>query len=259
MDFFTTKDWLGREGPYAFKLDHLLLIFIPLALGIFLAFFLRKKDKKIVKGVLISLWAFCLTVEIAYYATVYSLCITNPSTHPFNIEGMLPLHSCLMYLYIFPVAMFSKNKTIKLMANNFLVVVNMIMGFITLFVGCPPKGSSALSFVGLQSMVYHTIIVITPLIMLVTGFYDIKIQDIKYGLLMFGILATCIYIFDAITGCDYFYIYDGHTFGVLYEISENVYRHVWTLIVMSCYIITAVIVHFVVVGIKYLVNKKSKS
>ena len=62
--------------------------------------------------------------------------------------------------------------------------------------------------------------------------------------------------FDAITGCDYFYFYDGHTFPVLKVISENVPAIVWTLIVVSCYIITGCAIHFLIIGIKHLINKK---
>ena len=98
-----------------------------------------------------------------------------------------------------------------------------------------------------------------PLVMVVTGYYDIKIQDIKYGLLAFGILGTTMWIFDAFTGCDYFYFYDGHTFPVLKIISENVHHLVWTLIVVSCYVITGVAMHFLIIGAKYLANKKRLS
>ncbi len=259
MDFFFGRDWLNRGlESYAFQWDHLLFIFLFVPLGVLLGFFLRKKDKKIVKIVMISLWAFSLTIEIIYYITLYSICANDPVNHPFVLQSMLPLHSCLAFMYVFPIAMFVKNKYIKTAANNFLVVVNMIMGFITLFVGCPSKGYSALSTNGLQSLIYHVIIVIVPLIMLITGYYDLQKGDLKYGLALFGILATATWIFDACTGCDYFYIYDGHTFGILYEISENVHHLVWTLIVGSCYVITAVIIHFSVLGIKYLINKKKK-
>lgn len=256
MDFFKTTDWLNRSEPYAFKWDHLLFVFLGLGLGILLAILLMKKSRRTVNIWLISLWATGTGIELVYYLTKYILCIANPSEFTFNLEKMLPLHSCLMFMYVFPFAMFSKNKIIKTMALNFLVIVNMIMGFITLFVGCPPKGYSALSFDGVQSMVIHVIIVIVPLIMLLTKFYEIKIQDLKWGLLLFGILATTVWIFDAITGCDYFYIYDGHTFGILYEISENVPHIVWTLIIVSCYVITACVMHFSIVGIKYLISKK---
>lgn len=179
-----------------------------------------------------------------------------PVKHPFEIDEMLPFHSCLMFMYIFPFAMFFKNKYIKLAATNFLVVVNMIMGFITLFVGCPPAGSSALSFVGIQSMVIHVIIVIVPLIMLVTNYYDLQKSDLKYGLALFGILAVSMWTFDAIAKCDYFFFYDGHTFPVLSFISDNVPNIVWTLIVVTCYVLTAIIIHFVIFGIKLLIARR---
>lgn len=256
MDFFDSKDWLGQEGPYAYRWDHLLFVFIPLVFGVLLALFLRKRSKKAVKAWTIGLWAFGTGVVAFYYISKYVICAIDPVGHPFRIDEMLPFHSCLMFMYVFPFAMFCKNRVIRTAANNFLVVVNMIIGFITLFVGCPPKGSSALSLVGVQSMVIHTIIVIVPMILVVTNHYDIQKKDIQYGLALFGILGLSMWIFDAIAHCDYFYFYDGHTFGILYEISENVPHIVWTLIVVTCYVLTAIIMHFVIIGIKALIHKR---
>ena len=142
---------------------------------------------------------------------------------------------------------------------NFLVIVNMIMGFITLFVGCPTAGYSALSFFGFQTLMFHAIIVIVPLIMLVTNYYDLQIGDLKFGLMAFGTLATSMWIFDAITGSDYFYIYDGHTFPVFKFISENIHHLVWTLLIVSVYIFTGTLVHFGIVGIKYLLARRKEN
>ena len=258
MNFFESHDWLNRPGPtYAFKLDHILFVVIGLLIGVGLCFFLRKKEKKTIKIVLIAIWAFAVAIELFYYGYLYISCINGSKI--FDIEKMLPFHSCLMFLYVFPVAMFCKNQIIKTAACNFLVVINMIIGFITLFVGCPPVGDSALSFPGFQSLVLHLIIVIVPLLMVVTGIYDIQLKDIRLGLLAFATLGLTMWIFDAITGCDYFYFYDGHTFPVLKVISENVHHLVWTLIVVFCYTFTGCAIHFLIIGIKYLINKKEQS
>ena len=259
MDFFTKPDWFNRPGPtYAFQIDHILFVVISLLIGVGLCFLLHNKSRKTIKIVLISLWAFSVAVEIFYYGTTYILCAIDPVQFPFNIEGMLPFHSCLMFLYVFPFAIFAKNKYIRIAASNFLVVINMIIGFITLFVGCPPVGSSAFSFPGLQSMILHVIIVIVPLIMVATKYYDIQMNDLKYGLLLFALLSVIMWTFDAFTGCDYFYFYDGHTFPVLKFISENVHHLVWTLIVVFCYVFTGATIHFLIIGIKYLINKKKE-
>ena len=260
MDFFFSPDWLNREGPkYAFKLDHILFVVLGLLIGVLLCFLLSKKDKKVIKITCISIWTLAVLVELLYYGVNYVMCIVDPSNYPFNIETMLPFHSCLMFLYVFPVAIFSKNRTIKTACFNFLVVINMIIGFITLFVGCPPVGYSALSFAGVQSLVEHLIIVIVPLILVTTGYYDLQKKDLLYGLALFGILSVIMWTFDVITGCDYFYFYDGHTFPVLKVISENVHHLFWTLIVVSCYVITGCAIHFLIVAIKYLINKKRQS
>ena len=257
MNFFESHDWLNRPGPtYAFKLDHILFVVIGLLIGVGLCFFLRKKEKKTIKIVLIAIWAFAVAIELFYYGYLYISCINGSKI--FDIEKMLPFHSCLMFLYVFPVAMFCKNQIIKTAACNFLVVINMIIGFITLFVGCPPVGDSALSFPGFQSLVLHLIIVIVPLLMVVTGIYDIQLKDIRLGLLAFATLGLTMWIFDAITGCDYFYFYDGHTFPVLKVISENVPAIVWTLIVVFCYTFTGCAIHFLIIGIKYLISKRKQ-
>ena len=258
MDFINSTDWLNREAPYAFKLDHILFVVIGVLIGVGLCFLLRKKEQKTIKIVLVSLWAFAVLVEIVYYGLVYAQCIMDPVGHPFNIEYDLPFHSCLMFLYVFPFALFSKSKVIRTAAMNFSVVINMIIGFITLFVGCPPVGHSALSFSGLQSLTLHVIIVITPLIAVGTNYYDLQKDDWKYGLTLFGVLSVIMWTFDAITGCDYFYFYDGHTFPVLKIISENVPSLVWTLIVVSYYVITAFAIHFAIIIIKHLINKNRK-
>lgn len=257
MNFFTMPDWLNRTGPkYAFKIDHILFVVIGLLIGVLLCFLLRKKDKKVIKIVTTCLWASAILIETIYYVEIYIRCLTDPTNNPFKIDEMLPFHSCLMFLYIFPLAMFVKNQYIKTASFSFLVIINMIIGFITLFVGCPPVGYSALSFPGVQSLYLHLIIVIVPLILVSTNYYDLKMKDISYGLVLFGILSVIMWTFDAITGCDYFYFYDGHTFPVLKVISENVHHLVWTLIVVSCYVVTGVAMHFLIVGIKYLINKR---
>ena len=260
MDFFTSKDWLNRGlSSYAFHWDHILFILVIIAVGVFLSLFLRNKSKKTIKTVLIVLWAIGLALEISYYTYQYIMCAADPTNHPFKLDSKLPLHSCLMFFYLFPFAIFSKNKVVQLASSNFLVIVNMIMGFITLFVGCPSAGTSALSFDGMQILTYHGIIVIVPLIMVVTNYYDIQKNDWKYGLALFGILGTIMWIFDAVAGCDYFFFYDGHTFPAFKFISENVHHLVWSLIVISCYVITAFATHFLIVGIKYLFYKKKNN
>lgn len=255
-NFIENKDWLGRGlSTYAFGWDHFLFIFVAISLGVLAAFLLKGKPRKVVKIVLISLWGFYVTLELFTYIYLYS----HPDLHPFNIEENLPLHSCLMCMYIFPIAIFAKNKYVQTAACNFLVIINMIMGFITMFVGCPAPGCSPFSFFGFQTLAYHALDVIIPLIMLVTGYYDIKKNDVYLGLLVFGTLSTVVYIFDAITGCDYFYFYDGHKFPVFDFISKAVPHHtIWSLIVMASYVITAFVMHFAVIGIKYLINKHKK-
>lgn len=258
MDFLLIRDLLNRAGPnYQFKWDHFLLVFVLLALGVLLAFYLKNKDQKTIKIWLFSLWGVSVFVGLTYYALIFFAAYKEIENFSFSLDILLPLHSCFMFVFIFPVAMFAKNKYVRKSASSFIVIVNMIMGFITLFVGCPIPGFAAFSFFGIQTIVYHSIIAIVPFTMMITGVYDIQREDLKFGLLTFAILATAVWIFDHFTGCDYFYIYDGHSFPVFQFISDNVHHLVWTLITVSVYVITAIATHFFAIIIKEQAARKA--
>ena len=255
MNFFYDPDWFNRPGPWAYTLEHFMFIIFTVIIAVILCIFIRKWSPKTVKILLISLWGFTVFMDIFKWSVIYTRVFTD-SSYPFDIETMLPLHSCSMFMYICPLAFFLKDGRMKTAACSFLVCVNMIMGFITMFVGFGGKNSSVFSFFGFHTLLYHALIFITPLLMVVSGYYKLNKKDIIYGLILFGALALATWIFDEITGCDYMYIYDGHTFGVLKVIYENVHHLVWTLITVSCYVITAVAVHFLILGIYYLIDKR---
>jgi hypothetical protein len=248
MDFLLDRDWLNREGPFAFKPEHFIFIALSMIIGLGVALLLRNKSKKTIGVVILSLWAFCVALDLFKWIIVW-YCVAKGIQGPFDPTILVPLHSCSMFMYVFPVAFFAKNKTVKTAANSFLISINMIMGFITLFVGFGGKGCSVFSFFGLHTLIYHALIVIVPLIMLVTGYYRPEVKDILYGLSLFMILAIIVWFIDEITKQDYMYIYDGHTFGVFKFIYENVHHLVWTLISVSAYLITAVATHFLVIGV----------
>ena len=256
MDFYYAPDWFGRPGPYAFTLEHFLFIAIATFLGVLAALLMRRCTRNAVEFTLVCLWAFLVVIEIWKWVVVFTR-VPNDPDYPFNIETMLPLHSCSMFLYVFPFAIFSRNQSVKRAANSFLVSVNMIMGFITMFVGFSGKHASVFSFFGLHTLLFHAIIFIVPLIMLVTGYYKPEKKDILYGGALFLGLATIILIFDLITGCDYMYIHDGHTFGVFKFIYENVPWFVWTIISVSAYLITGAATHFLILGIRTLLERKN--
>ena len=254
MNFLLKRDWFNRPGPYAFRPEHFIFIALTVVIGVLLGLFLRKKSKKTVGIVILSLWAFVTVLDLFKWIIVW-YCVAKGIEGPFDPTILLPLHSCSMFMFVFPLAFFVKNKIIKTAANSFLISVNMIMGFITLFVGFSGKGCSVFSFFGMHTLIYHAIIVIVPLVMLMTGYYRPEIKDIWYGLALFGMLATLVWIYDACTGMDYMYIYDGHTFGVFKFIYENVHHMIWTLITVSAYVITAIATHFLVIGIIKLCDK----
>ena len=106
MKFFYNPDWFNRPGPWAFTLEHVLFIAIAVIVGFVTAILLKKCSKRTIKIVLISLWGFVVALEVLKWNVIYTRVFADP-TYPFDIETMLPLHSCSMFMYVFPFAMFN--------------------------------------------------------------------------------------------------------------------------------------------------------
>ena len=100
MEFFFNPDWFNRPGPYAFTLEHFLFITLTVVVGVVLSLFLRRCQKQTVKIVLISMWAFLVAIEILKWIVIYARVFTDDS-YPYNVETMLPLHSCSLFMYVF--------------------------------------------------------------------------------------------------------------------------------------------------------------
>jgi len=262
MGFFQNNDWLGRPGPYFYNLEHIIFIIVALALCIVIPLLLRKKSEKTIKIILISLWAFMLALDLTKY-------IQNWVGHALNGEAFsltgydLPLYTCSLILYTFPVAIFSKNDYIKRAATNFMCTILMFSGLINFFLSFVLMDFSLFSFIGLHTMLYHGLMLLIPMIMLITGYYKPRWKDAYLGLIACAVFAIPIYILDACTGLDYMYIYNGLTMLPFYAIA-NAMPHpiLWTLIAIVGYVGVSFVMQGIILGIKKLCqlinNKKVK-
>ena len=89
-----------------------------------------------------------------------------------------------------PLSLFAKNLTIKNACNAFICSLSMIGGIINFVF----PTDSLFSFMGLHTFLYHFALIITPVLMLSTGYYKPKFNHYKGAVLIFVIFAIPVFI-----------------------------------------------------------------
>lgn len=258
-NFFSTRDWLGRtDESFLFNFEHIAFIVMAFIIGIVLPLILRKAkvSRKTVHIVLICLWASCVVWDLVKW--LWGMIPVFKGIEGFNVASGMPFHTCSVFMFVAPFALFAKGK-VRTAASSFLTELSLITGFVSLILSFAMMNCySVFSFYGLHTMVYHSILYIMPMTMLITGYYKPQKKDFLYGFVAFLVVFVIIFTFNNIYHTDYMYTYDGSTFEIFKSISQNVHRHVWTLLSVAAYFIIIVVSHVVIMLFQRL-GKRNES
>ena len=226
LDFFAVPDWFGRPEPYGYNLERIIFILICILLCIFIPIKL-KKDISATGKTIFGLWIFALAIDLIKYIFYNAYCITNDL--PFS-SLEFPLWTCSIYLFVVPLSLFSKNPKIKDACNAFICSISMLGGFINFLF----PTESLFSFMGLHTFVYHFILLITPIIMLSSGYYKPRFEYFKGAIFIFIAYGIPVFIFNNIFEQDYMFTYDGSWFGPMADFAELMpHRLVWTAVCVA--------------------------
>ena len=250
MNFFENPDWFGRPGPFAYNLEYIIFIVLAVAFAFIAPILLRKKDKKTIKTILIVLWAVAVFLDLLKYG--YSL-INNIVNHTLSIETLdVPLWTCSMFLYVMPIALFGKNEKVKRACAAFICTISFFAGIVNFAIPCDV---SLFSFLGLHKTVFHYILMLTPSIMLGTGYIKLSIKDFIPTMIVLIVFAVPVYVFNAFTKQDYMFTYDGSWLPI--DASFISFKPLYTLLVLIVYALLALMVIGIDIGIRKLCKKKT--
>ena len=166
LDFFGVPDWFNRPEPYGFNLERIIFLLIAITACVIIPIRLKNKEKA-TRKTLIGFWIGAVVLDVIKYVFYNAYCLKN--NLPFSTFEF-PLWTCSIYLFAMPLSLFSKKEKIKNACNAFLCSLSMIGGFINFLF----PSESLFSFMGLHTFLYHFILLISPIIMLVTGYYKPK-------------------------------------------------------------------------------------
>ena len=238
LDFFSDKDWFNRPEPYGFNLERIIFILICIFVSVFLIIKL-KKDVNATKKVILSFWIFSVILDLIKYIFYNSYCIKNGLSFD-KLE--FPLWTCSIYLFVVPLSLFNKNQKIKDACNAFICSISMIGGFINFLF----PSESLFSFMGLHTFLYHFMLLITPIIMLSSGYYKPNFNHYKGAILIFIIYAIPVFIYNNIFEQDYMFTYDGSWFGPMADFAAIMpHRFIWTITCVLGHILATILMIFI--------------
>ena len=251
MNFFTNPDWFGRPGPFAYNADYIVFIILSIALAFVFPILLRKAKQKTVKTALIVLWGIAVLLDTVKYG--YSM-IINLSN---GVQGLgnydIPLWTCSMFLYLMPFVLFCKNERISRACSAFICTISFFAGMVNFAIPCD---DSLFSFYGMHKTVYHYVLMLTPAIMLATGYIKLKIKDIVGIMVVFIAFAIPVYVFNAAYAQDYMFTYDGSWLPI--DVSSiSAIKPLYILLCLTVYALVALLFIGIDIGIRKLFKKKA--
>ena len=226
LNFFGVPDWFGRPEPYGFNLERIIFALIFVSLCVFIPLMI-KRNVKAAKKAILCFWIFAVVLDVIKYIFYNAYCIS--SNLPFD-KLEFPLWTCSIYLFVVPLSLFNKNQRIKYACNGFICSISMLGGFINFLF----PSESLFSFMGLHTFLYHFALLITPIIMLSSGYYRPKLNHFKGAFLIFIIYGIPVFIYNSIFAQDYMFTYDGSWFGPMAGLAELMpHRLVWTAVCVT--------------------------
>lgn len=252
MNFFTNPDWFNRPGPFAYNTEYIIFIALAIIFAFVCPILLRKKEQKSVKTILIVLWGVAVALDVLKYGYGLISNLKNGVTGLGNYD--IPLWTCSMFLYLMPIVLFGKNEKITRACAAFICTISLFAGLVNFAVPCD---DSLFSFYGMHKTVYHYILMLTPAIMLGTGYIKLNVKDIFGIMAVLVIFGIPVYIFNAIFKQDYMFTYDGSWLPI--DASFISFKPLYTLVCLIVYALIALLVIGIDVGVRKLSAKKKSA
>lgn len=255
MNFFQTNDLLKRSGPYNNGIDYAIWYIVFALLTVGLIIFLRKKNSpKAIKASLVVFWVIAVIADIIKIST-------SIITDEFVLTGSLPLYICSIFMYAMPFAIWGKGK-VKDAASTFVCTIGLFGVLMNYIIPSVTVDYSLLSFWGLHTTIYHSMLIVAPLVMMFTGYYRVKLKDFFIAFLGFVILTIGVVAIDFIIKADYMYFRtgEGTSLGIVMNIASAT-GIFWPALMYLGYAIVQIVMTLLIVGVTKILElpkKKSK-
>ena len=190
-NFFTHKDFLPPADSLPgtlFTPLHFAFSAAMLALIIWTALLLSRKDEKKIRTVFTVIWitVTCLEVVKILWET-YSGRTVN-----LELGGILPLYPCSIFMYAMPLAIWGKGR-VRYMGCGYVCTLGLLGGTVNFFYPANILSNySCISFAGFHTFLYHGAIFFCALVMLKSGYHSYKKATRAWELLLPAVPALAV-------------------------------------------------------------------
>lgn len=183
-----------------------------------LAILLRKMSRKSMTRYLRFAGLFLIVLEVTKvtWESVWDI----RTGHGFNAGGILPLETCSMFMVMAPVAGFGKGKAQRC-ALAWLTTIGFSAGVSVMLFPNALKWYPFWTFGGFHSMIYHYIMVLTAVLILVTGYMKFEWKDIFCAFLAHFLCTLVVVPVDYIKNWDYMLMREASGIPVLSDFGDR--------------------------------------
>ncbi|MBE7035733.1 MAG: hypothetical protein E7403_00375 [Ruminococcaceae bacterium] len=218
----------GAVEPYkAYSAEHFILICICGILIIFALWKYRKADRKTVLS--ITRWCAIALWILEIIKIVFNLLIGNAN----NPNTYIPLYFCSIPLYGLIMCGWGKG-LLKRNGEVFMIVGGMVGGIGYILSPNTSAGLyQAFHFITVQSFILHGIMVFLSLLYIITGYYRLVKDDVKFYGATVLIMCIVAYIVNCFLGSNLMFVsrnFPGTPIEILYNVSPKAFPFLITFI-----------------------------
>lgn len=225
---YNIADYHGQDydGPARWIYLAGTLILITILLILF-----RKATKKQVKVYLIVAAIAMTSLEVAKvtWESIWDV----QTGRGFNVEGILPLYTCSMFMYCAIAAVLTKGKAQRY-PLAWLSTIGIVGGMSNVLFIQGLKWYPFWTFGAMHSMTYHAVMVFTGLFIITTGYFKVEWKDILRAFLVQLAASLIVIPIDYIKHWDYMQYYEAGGVPVIEDLSDKLWNN-------GCGFVTAII------------------
>ena len=236
--FFDYKDFIEYHGEDYFGVVHTIFMILATISIVVLCIVFRNAKHEKMDHYLKILSIIVPTLEII--KIVWESYWDIKMGHGFNLTGLLPLYTCSLFIYMLPIAAWTKGK-VKDAALAYLATINIFGGLTNFYLTQILHHYPFFTFATFMSLSFHYLMVLTGLLIVVTRFKRFNWIDIIKAWIPLVIFSVLVIPVDYALKADYMLYYYGNGAPILPDIAKffasiNL-RGIYTVIVMVGYLI----------------------
>ena len=257
--FFDYKGNIPNFSSDLFSLNHIIYIILVLLIAPIVCILLRNVSHKKLDIYFKVLSIFMIVFEITKitWESYYDI----KTGQGFNYGGLLPLYTCSLFIYTLFCASWFKGK-VRDYSLSFITTIGMASGIIGVIYCNGLNYYPFWTFGAFYSLIFHSTMFITGLLMLITRYKKLQTEDIFYGWIPIVILSVISIPVNYAFHSDYMQIHEGSSVPLLENLGKvmisNNLRPIFIMIMISSYLILSSVVTGIYLIIQRLINNKNK-